>query len=219
MGGKTGLAGVAAVALIICVGIETAGAQSALVDAIKANDVTTVRTLLDKKVDVNAVHADGTTYPFIGGAVSGGQRLQVRVEAGKWLSDGLSDTTWGVRVIAPVGLQATLWAGVRQDAPDPLYWNAARRSWNVGVTRQIGRASRSRLSEPVRAGTVVIRVPVSDAPGASLSIAGDFTKWQPVLMRREGAIVTPQTFVDVVKAVDRYYKVQMPKRRRRRVPE
>ena len=40
----------------------------------------------------------------------------------------------------------------------------------------------------------------------------------PHAMRREGAIVTPQTFVDVVKAVDRYYDVQMPKRKRRPQP-
>ena len=37
----------------------------------------------------------------------------------------------------------------------------------------------------------------------------------PHAMRREGAIVTPQTFVDIVKAVDRYYDVTMPKRKRR----
>jgi len=37
----------------------------------------------------------------------------------------------------------------------------------------------------------------------------------PNAMRREGAIVTPATFVDVVKAVDRYYAVQMPRRKRR----
>jgi hypothetical protein len=38
----------------------------------------------------------------------------------------------------------------------------------------------------------------------------------PLAMRREGAIVTPETFVDVVKAVDKYYDVRIPKRRRRR---
>ena len=37
----------------------------------------------------------------------------------------------------------------------------------------------------------------------------------PLAMRREGAIVTPETFVDVVLAVDKYYDVRMPKRRRR----
>ena len=37
----------------------------------------------------------------------------------------------------------------------------------------------------------------------------------PHAMRREGAIVTPEVFVNVVKAVNRYYDVQMPKRKRR----
>ena len=40
----------------------------------------------------------------------------------------------------------------------------------------------------------------------------------PHAMRREGSIVTPETFVNVVKAVDRYYDVQMPKRKRRPAP-
>ncbi len=38
----------------------------------------------------------------------------------------------------------------------------------------------------------------------------------PLAMRREGAIITPEAFVAVVKAVDKYYDVRMPKRRRRR---
>jgi hypothetical protein len=38
----------------------------------------------------------------------------------------------------------------------------------------------------------------------------------PLAMRREGAIITPEAFVDVVLAVDKYYDVRMPKRRRRR---
>jgi hypothetical protein len=138
------------------------------------------------EIDTRLVHADDTSYPFIGGAVSGGGRVQIRLEAGKWLSDVVSDTTWGLRVTAPVGPRSRLWAGVRQDAPVPLYWNAARRSWSVGVTQRMGAARRPGLAEPARAGTVVIRVPVSDAPGGALSIAGDFTRWQPTPMRREG---------------------------------
>ena len=45
----------------VLVSVNIAGAQARLVDAIKANDVATIRTLLDKKADVNAVQADGTT--------------------------------------------------------------------------------------------------------------------------------------------------------------
>ena len=35
--------------------------EDRLIDAVKANDAVTVRALLDKRVDVNAVQADGTT--------------------------------------------------------------------------------------------------------------------------------------------------------------
>lgn len=43
------------------VGAGIASAQAPLIDAVKANDVAAVRALLGKKVDVNAVQADGTT--------------------------------------------------------------------------------------------------------------------------------------------------------------
>ncbi len=48
------------VVLLVCV-TGTAGAQSPLVDAIKAGDTAGVRALIDKRVDVNAAEADGTT--------------------------------------------------------------------------------------------------------------------------------------------------------------
>ena len=53
--------GLAAVALILCGGIGVARAQDGLVDAVKTNDVASLRTLIDKHVDVNAVQPDGTT--------------------------------------------------------------------------------------------------------------------------------------------------------------
>ncbi len=45
----------------LCVAVSAAQAQSRLMDAIKANDASAVRALLDTRVDVNAVQADGTT--------------------------------------------------------------------------------------------------------------------------------------------------------------
>jgi hypothetical protein len=86
----------------------------------------------------------------------------------------------------PLGQDAALWAGVQREAPDPLFWNSVRRTWSVGVTRRLGRSA---LSVPVvtAPGVVVIRVPASDVDdGAALSVAGDFTNWQPTPMRREG---------------------------------
>jgi uncharacterized protein len=58
---KRTLDAVGAIVLVACIGIGTASAQGSLVAAIKANDVAAVRTLVDKRVDVNAVQPDGTT--------------------------------------------------------------------------------------------------------------------------------------------------------------
>jgi ankyrin repeat protein len=46
---------------LLAVAVSTAEAQSRLIDAIKANDSSAVRALLDARVDVNAVQPDGTT--------------------------------------------------------------------------------------------------------------------------------------------------------------
>jgi uncharacterized protein len=48
-------------ALIVFAGVVPAGAQVALVDAIKAGDVARTRTLIEKRADVNAAQSDGTT--------------------------------------------------------------------------------------------------------------------------------------------------------------
>jgi uncharacterized protein len=48
-------------AVVWCTAFGTASAQLRLTEAVKANDIATVRALLDKRVDVNAVEADGTT--------------------------------------------------------------------------------------------------------------------------------------------------------------
>jgi ankyrin repeat protein len=48
-------------ALIVCAGAVPVGAQVAIVDAIKAGDAARVRALIDKRADVNAAQADGTT--------------------------------------------------------------------------------------------------------------------------------------------------------------
>jgi len=58
---KQTLAAIGAIVLVADIGISTAAAQGSLVAAIQANDVAAVRALVDKRVDVNAVQADGTT--------------------------------------------------------------------------------------------------------------------------------------------------------------
>jgi hypothetical protein len=140
--------------------------------------------------DVKWVRASEGTFPFVGGSiVYNGLPLQVWVQTGKWLSDELDEIAWGVGTGVALGARATLWANVRQEAPDPLYWNAARRTWSVGVTRQLGRGAPILQPAPrSEAGGVVIQVPAADVPGDSLAIAGDFNKWQAVPMQLEGRV-------------------------------
>jgi hypothetical protein len=138
------------------------------------------------EADARLVRATEGTYPFLGGTLyHGGTPLQVWVQAGRWLSTELDDVTWGAGVGVSLGNRVTLWANVRQDAPDPLYWNVARRSWGAGITRRFGRAAPARLPA-VPAGEVVIRLSAVDVSGKAVSIAGEFNGWQPVPMQRDG---------------------------------
>jgi hypothetical protein len=139
--------------------------------------------------DARVVRAGDGTYSFVGASlVYGGAPVQLWGHTGTWLSDALTErVTWGGGIAVALGVRAALWAGVRQDTTDPLYWNAPRRTWSVGVTRRLGQRRPPVLaSHPSQAGSVVIRVPVRDAPGQTLAIAGDFSNWRPMPMLRLG---------------------------------
>jgi hypothetical protein len=137
---------------------------------------------------VHWVRAIEGTFPFAGGSLSyNGTPVQVWFSVGRWMSDLLDDVSLGAGMSVTLGAQTVLWGRARQETPDPLYWNSARRTWSVGLTRYFGGLPRAILPVPRREnGAVVIRVPVDDAPEDGLSIAGDFNKWQPQSMRREG---------------------------------
>jgi hypothetical protein len=135
------------------------------------------------------VQANEGGFPFVGATlIYPGMPLQVWLQAGKWLSDDLDDVSWGAGAAMALGYRASLWTRAWQEAPEPLYWNVARRSWSIGLTTRLGR--RPPLLEPVTSspGGVVIAIPVSAAPGAGVSIAGDFTGWQLAPMEREGSM-------------------------------
>lgn len=145
-------------------------------------------TVIHVLAESRFVHASEGTYPAVRGSIRyGGSPVQLWAEGGRWLSSELSDVTWGAGLRVPLGDRLALWATVREDAPDPLYWNTARRAWSAGVTRRLGRVPAARLAaSAVEAGQVLIRVPVRGSSADSLSIAGDFNGWAPVPMRREG---------------------------------
>lgn len=138
--------------------------------------------------DARWVHASEGTYPFVGatfGYADG--RVDVWGQAGKWLASDLGEREWAVGSGVSLGLRTSVWGSVRQEAPDPLYWNSARRTWSVGLTQRLGRIASppAPVSQPAASG-VVVRVSAAEAPAGAVSIAGDFNNWQPSPMAREG---------------------------------
>jgi hypothetical protein len=134
------------------------------------------------------VHAGEGVYPFAGASLLyAATRVQLWGQGGRWLSDALDDVSWSAGGGIAIAPRMTIWASVRQEAPDPLYWNPARRTWSVGLTQRFGRVPAPMAPVPRRQdGTVVVRMRVSDAPAGDVSIAGDFNGWQPAPMQREG---------------------------------
>jgi len=140
--------------------------------------------------DVRWVRATEGVFPFLGASIaySGSSPVTVWGRAGRWVGNTLTNASWGVGAIAAIGSRSTVWFSAQQEAPDPLYWNAERRSWAVGVTRQLSRPAAPIVPVPsTQAGGVLIRISAADAPAGDVAIAGSFNNWQPQPMQREGA--------------------------------
>ena len=138
--------------------------------------------------DARWVHASEGTYPFVGATVGyAGGRVDVWGHAGKWLAADLDERVWALGSGVSLGARTSVWGSVRQEAPDPLYWNSTRRTWSVGLTQRLGRVAPPLVPlAPSAAGTVLISVSAADAPAGAVSIAGDFNNWQATPMTREG---------------------------------
>jgi Glycogen recognition site of AMP-activated protein kinase len=135
------------------------------------------------------VRATEGTYPFMGAtAAYDASRVSVWGQVGKWLATDLDERAWALGTGVSLSARTTVWGNVRQEAPDPLYWNASRRTWTVGVTQRLGAIARPPVPLSVSsAGTVVISLSINDAPAGAVLIAGDFNNWQPAPMVREGS--------------------------------
>jgi hypothetical protein len=154
---------------------------------------TGIRAAFDAAVnlrgDLRWVHAAEGVFPFVGASIVYPKSSPVGVwaSAGKWLGNGLTDSSWGIGATVAISGRSSLWVSAQQEAPDPLYWNAQRRSWAVGVTRHLTRLPTPITPAPAAdPGGVVIRVRAADTPAGDVFIAGTFNNWQPQPMRREG---------------------------------
>lgn len=140
--------------------------------------------------DVRWVRATEGVFPFVGASVAYASASPVTVwaSAGKWVGNGLTNRSWGVGASVAVGTRSSIWFSAQQEAPDPLYWNAQRRSWSVGVTRQLTRSPAPLVpASGTQPGGVLIRLRAGDAPAGQVFIAGSFNNWQPQPMQRDGA--------------------------------
>lgn len=139
--------------------------------------------------DVRWVHASEGVFPFVGASIASSGLAPVTVwgRAGKWVGSTLTNASWGVGASVAMGTRSSVWVSAQQEAPDPLYWNAERRSWAVGVTRQLSRPAAPIVPAPsTQPGGVVIRIDAGDAPAGNVFIGGSFNNWQPQPMQREG---------------------------------
>jgi len=113
--------------------------------------------------------------------------VQLWGSAGAWVSGGVSGATWSVGARAGVGHPIELQVLARGNTFDPLYLTTTGTTFSVGLSARLGRgpAALAPVAERSRDGRAVIRIAARDAGGPP-SIAGDFTGWKPVAMRRQG---------------------------------
>jgi hypothetical protein len=138
--------------------------------------------------DARWLRGDSATYPYAGAQlVRAFTRGRVWASAGRWL--GALDQTGGeLGGSVAAGDWGELWASVRQDATDPLYGNAARRSWNVGFSRALGRRPVALPAPVIARGRVRISLAETAVPesAAGVRVAGEFNRWMPAPMARAG---------------------------------
>lgn len=143
------------------------------------------------------VRAEEDDYSFGEARVTAGAgRLTAWASAGAWTSDALPTTEWGAGASLRLdgAGRTVLGLAVRHDASDPVFWNAPRRRWSLGVSHSLGAGREpERAPDPAMeavapeasGGRVTIRIPATDSAGPP-SVAGDFTGWKPVVMVGDG---------------------------------
>jgi hypothetical protein len=134
------------------------------------------------------IRAEERNYPYAGAALEiGVGKGSLWGSVGSWFSELIEQPVWAVggRVGTPGGIE--LYAQYQQDTNEPLYWNAPRTSWSVGVSRAVGRrpSPSNGLQTPlVATNTATFRIPLGSASEAPM-LGGDFNGWQPVPMQRD----------------------------------
>jgi hypothetical protein len=148
--------------------------------------------------EVRHLRKSDEAYTGLGASLS-----VVRGRGGAWASigqwvdgvpSGETSGSWGLGASLALASSTTVWASVRRDAFDPFYLSAGRSSWGIGLSHRLG-STRSLPAGPgvyptprergrMTSGTL-IRIPIGSA-GRPPSVAGDFSAWTPIPMKRNG---------------------------------
>jgi hypothetical protein len=172
--------------------VDTTGGRGLLEAGARAS---AARDWYAVQLDARWLRASEATYPYVGVQLAAAPAF-VRLWGwtGRWFGDERPGTLWGIGGSLPVGPLGELWVSFRRDATDPVFLNTPRDGWNVGVSRQLGErrpAAAAALAPKVERGAVQIRLPLSAmaaAHGGAPSVAGEFSEWRPVPMRRKGGV-------------------------------
>ena len=114
--------------------------------------------------------------------------------AGRWVSgpDSVMHGTPSWSVGGQLGLTPSMSinAVARHESFDPLYLSPSQTSWSVGLSFLLsGRPPRAPVPAAYEKGVATIRLPAS-ASRVQPRVAGDFNKWTPALMERDGEFWT-----------------------------
>ena len=170
---------------------DTTGARGAFEAGARA---IAARDRYGVQVDARWLRSRETMYPYVGIQLSAlPSFVRLWGWTGRWFGDERPGTVWGIGASVPVGRLGEVWVTLRRDASDPVFQNAPRRGWNVGVSRQLGnrRAAAAVLAPKIERGAVQIRLPLSavpDANGGAPSIAGEFNAWRPTPMKQKDGL-------------------------------
>lgn len=145
---------------------------------------------LSAGADARLLRGEGADQPYVGAGVEMSRRWGgVWAQAGRWLGARhpapANAYGAGVRLRAAPGTE--LRAALRQEPFHPLYRSTPRRSWSVSLARTLGASAGAAAPAAPRLeeGAAHFRLPREDARPPVL--IGDFSGWEPVPMRPEGA--------------------------------
>ena len=132
--------------------------------------------------------ADESSYTYGGvTAVLAQGPLTLHGSAGRWLDLADQKMTWSGGAVLRVHERIGIVARARHDVLDPLYGTPGQTAWSVGASFKLGRVQNVNLAVPAvfDAGKAMIRLPVKNS-SVPPRVAGDFTKWKPQPMQRDG---------------------------------